>query len=78
MTITAFRLIILLKHSHRSLSYTTSRSEPDHHRSYFDEGSAGSTALEMRALMTMLIHAQILLADGAAAWCQWYRFGCCR
>jgi len=66
MTAAAFQLIILLKLSHLSLSYTTAQSEPDHHRSCLDEGSAGSTALEMRVLMTMLIHAQILLADGAA------------
>jgi len=78
MTAAAFRLTILLELSHLSLSYTTAQSELDHHRSYLDEGSAGSTALEMRVLLTMLIHAQIHLADGAAAWCQWHRFGCCR
>jgi len=70
ITAAAFRLITLLKLGHLSLSYTTAQYEPDHHRSYFDEDSAGSTALEMRVLMTMPIHAQILFADGAAAWCQ--------
>jgi len=78
MTAAAFRLITLLKLGEFNLSYTTAQSEPDHHRSYVDEGSAGSTALKIRVLLTMLIHAQILLADGAAAWCQWHRFGCCR
>jgi len=77
MTATRLGFNVLLILSKFNLSYTTAQSEPDHHRCCSNEDSTGNTALKIRVLMTMLIHAQILLADGAAAWCQWYRFGCC-
>jgi hypothetical protein len=47
MAVAAPRLTPLLEPSDFSMSYTTAHSEPDHHRSYYDEGSTGSTALEM-------------------------------